>query len=64
MVAIRHRVLFCMNFNALFKGPDGLTPWRRRFGIAYEFRPYRFGALVVYTHPPESLLPGAKAKTD
>ena len=39
-------VLFCMNFNALYRSPDGLSPWIRRFGVPHEFRPYPFGALV------------------
>ena len=52
--------LFCMNYNALFKGPDGLAPWMRRFGVKHEFRPYPFGAFVLYTHRSESPYPGAK----
>ena len=39
--------LFCMNYNALFEGPYGLTRWRRRFGVEHEFRPYPFGVLLI-----------------
>ena len=43
--------LWCMNYNALHQGPDGFTPWQRRFGMGYEFKAYRFGAFALYTHP-------------
>ena len=51
-----------MNFNAFNLGPDGLTPWIRRFGVFHEFRPYPFGALVFYAPPTDSPYPGPKNK--
>ena len=53
-------MLFCMNYNALFEGPDGLALWMRRFGVKHEFRPYPFGAFVLCIHLSESPCPGAK----
>ena len=55
-------VLFFVNFNAVYRGPDGLSPWIRRFSTSHEFRPYPFGALVLYVHPKDSLFPGPKNK--
>ena len=51
-----------MNFKALYQGPDGFTPWMQRFGTPQEFRPYPFGALVLYVHPSDAPLPGSKTK--
>ena len=51
-----------MNFNAFYRGPNGITPWIRRFGKPHEYRPYPFGALVLYVHPKDSPFPGPKNK--
>ena len=44
--------LFFINCNALFEGPNGLTPWIKTCGLEHEFRPSPFGAPVLYIHLP------------
>ena len=36
----------------------------RRFKTPHEFRPYPFGALVLYTHPTDAAVPGSQARSD
>ena len=47
-------MLFCMNYNAFYRGPDGLAPCIRRFGTPHQFRPYPFGAFFLHTHPNDA----------
>lgn len=57
-------MLPCMNYNALDRGPDGLTPWTPRFGTPHQFRTSPFGVLVLYTHPKDAPVPGSRARSD
>ena len=54
-------VLFCMNFDAFYRGPDGLTFMDTMIRTSHKFRPYTFGAFV-FVHPTDAPYPGRQTR--